>query len=35
MNQKYPSRTARLSLANQATVETHMIRRSDADTENR
>jgi hypothetical protein len=35
MNQKDPSRTTRLSLANKATVEAYMIGRSDADTENR
>jgi hypothetical protein len=35
MNQKHPSSTTVLTLANQATVEPHMIRWSDADTENR
>jgi hypothetical protein len=34
MNQKHPSGTAGLTLANQATVEPHMIRRPDAYTEN-
>jgi hypothetical protein len=35
MNQKHPSGTASLTLANQATVKPHMIRRPDAYAEHR